>query len=61
MKGLPGGAEVSGSFLKKRTKKLLFVRGFGGSTSNASEESKFFARFFLEKRRLLHSLNALAG
>jgi hypothetical protein len=44
----------SGSFLKKRTKKLLLLRGLGVNGDNARdpEEQSFFASFCSQKEVL---------
>jgi hypothetical protein len=42
--------EVRGSFLKKRTKKLLLTAGCGNAGATARSEQKFFCFFFFKKR-----------
>jgi hypothetical protein len=39
----------SSSFLKKRTKKLLFTAGFGDAVATAHRTKSFFAAFFAKK------------
>jgi hypothetical protein len=48
------GTKESGSFLKKRTKKLLLLwaMGAGAATAHAPESKNFFASFFIKKEAL---------
>jgi len=48
-----GQKEESASFLKKRSKKLLFTWVTGFETSAVQMNQKFFARFFSKKRCFL--------
>jgi hypothetical protein len=47
-------AKQSGSFLKKRTKKLLLLWawGVGAGTAHAPGSKNFFASFFIKKEEL---------
>jgi hypothetical protein len=42
----------SSSFLKKRTKKLLFIAGFGVAVATGHRTKSFFAAFFVKKAGL---------
>jgi hypothetical protein len=42
-----------GSFLKKRTKKLLVLAAFGNGIARPHRKQKFFAAFFQKKKRFL--------
>jgi hypothetical protein len=42
-------SQASGSFLKKRTKKLLALAGYGTSIATARGNQNFFASFFVKK------------
>jgi hypothetical protein len=45
--------EVSGSFLKKRTKKLLSACTRAGRLARAQADEVFFASFFFRKKKAL--------
>jgi hypothetical protein len=44
--------QASSSFLKKRTKKLLFTAGFGFDGATPRRNKSFFASFFSKKEAL---------
>jgi hypothetical protein len=46
------GSKASASFLKKRSKKLLFTGGFSPAGATARRTKSFFASFFQKKKRL---------
>jgi hypothetical protein len=57
----PGGAAVfalrveeSASFLKKRSKKLLLIAGWGDAGARARRSKSFFASFFSKKEGLTY-------
>jgi outer membrane receptor protein involved in Fe transport len=56
-----GFKKASASFLKKRSKKLLFTAGFDTGIAKAPRKQKFFCFFFFKKRSayLFFSLGAL--
>jgi penicillin-binding protein 1C len=55
-----GKEEESGSFLKKRTKKLLLTAGVGENDAKARSKQKFFWFFFFKKRTAYFALPLLA-
>jgi hypothetical protein len=53
--------KASGSFLKKRTKKLLLIWGVGNGVATTRRKQKFFCFFFYKKRSAYFTLLCLSA